>query len=62
MADIRLKTSTTVAAQSDVQTELATQEQEWFELQPIEKKLISYSLGLGLALLVIFVFVFGAVN
>jgi len=33
-------------------------EDEWFDLQPIEKKLIGYSLSLGIALLVIFIFAF----
>ncbi|NLC76954.1 MAG: hypothetical protein GX750_04965 [Clostridia bacterium] len=32
--------------------------EEWFDLLPIEKKLIGYSLGLGITLLVIFVLVF----
>ncbi|MCL6638370.1 MAG: hypothetical protein K6T80_01645 [Firmicutes bacterium] len=34
-------------------------EDEWYELLPVEKKLISYSLGLGIILLVVFIFVFG---
>lgn len=34
-------------------------EDEWYDLLPIEKKLISYSLGLGIVLLVIFIFAFG---
>jgi hypothetical protein len=33
-------------------------EDEWFDLLPVEKKLISYSLALGVALLVVFIFVF----
>lgn len=33
-------------------------EQEWFDLLPIEKKLIGYSLGLGVLLLGIFILVF----
>ena len=33
--------------------------EEWYDLLPIEKKLILYSLSLGIALLVIFVFAFG---
>ncbi|MFX4263501.1 hypothetical protein ACOBQJ_15050 [Pelotomaculum propionicicum] len=37
----------------------AVQEDEWYDLLPIEKKLISYTLGLGVFLLVIFLFVFG---
>lgn len=62
MAGIHYNTKGTIEPQNRVQTELATQEQEWFELQPIEKKLIGYSLGLGLVLLVIFVFAFGIVH
>jgi hypothetical protein len=62
MADIRLRENAPVAAKTDVQAELAVQEQEWFELQPIEKKLCGYSLGLGLGLLVVFVFVFGVIK
>jgi hypothetical protein len=34
-------------------------EEEWYDLLPIEKKLIGYSLGLGVVLLVIFIFAFG---
>jgi hypothetical protein len=34
-------------------------EDEWYDLLPVEKKLISYSLGLGIVLLVIFIFAFG---
>jgi hypothetical protein len=34
-------------------------EDEWYDLLPIEKKLIGYSLGLGIALLVVFIFAFG---
>ena len=32
---------------------------EWYDLLPIEKKLISYSLGLGIILLAIFMVSFG---
>lgn len=35
---------------------------EWYDLLPIEKKLISYSLGLGLTLLAIFIVSFGVLN
>ncbi|MDU2063217.1 MAG: hypothetical protein E6713_00150 [Sporomusaceae bacterium] len=41
-----------------VQLEMAQQEAQWFDLQPIEKKLIAYSLGIGVALLVVFIFGF----
>ena len=34
-------------------------EEEWYDLLPIEKKLITYSLALGVALLVVFIFAFG---
>ncbi|GEA19089.1 hypothetical protein [Moorella sp. E306M] len=33
------------------QERLMQQEEEWFDLMPIEKRLISYSLGLGIVLL-----------
>jgi hypothetical protein len=33
-------------------------EEEWYDLLPVEKKLIGYSLSLGVALLVVFVVVF----
>ncbi len=29
------------------------QEEEWFDLMPVEKKLISFTLGLGVVLLVV---------
>jgi len=32
---------------------------EWYDLLPIEKKHIAYSLGLGLTLLAIFIVIFG---
>jgi hypothetical protein len=34
-------------------------EEEWYDLLPVEKKLIGYSLTLGVALLVVFIFAFG---
>lgn len=34
-------------------------EEEWYDLLPIEKKLIGYSLGLGVILLVVFILAFG---
>ena len=34
------------------------EEEEWYDLLPIEKKLIGWSLGLGIALLIVFVFAF----
>jgi hypothetical protein len=33
--------------------------EEWFDLLPVEKKLIGYSLTLGILLLVVFIFAFG---
>ncbi|MGE4273963.1 MAG: hypothetical protein AB7E31_14055 [Desulfitobacterium sp.] len=33
-------------------------EDEWYDLLPIEKKLIGYSLGLGISLLIVFVIIF----
>ncbi|MFZ5649401.1 MAG: hypothetical protein ACOY4I_00915 [Bacillota bacterium] len=32
--------------------------EEWYDLLPIEKKLIGWSLGIGLSLLVVFVILF----
>jgi hypothetical protein len=37
-------------------------EEEWYDLLPVEKKLIGYSLALGIALLVVFVFSFGVIK
>jgi hypothetical protein len=37
-------------------------EDEWYDLLPVEKKLISYSLGLGIALLVVFIIYFRVLN
>lgn len=34
--------------------ELVAQDEEWFDLTPIEKKLCGISLGLGVSLMVIF--------
>jgi hypothetical protein len=34
-------------------------EEEWYDLLPVEKRLISYSLILGIVLLVIFILIFG---
>jgi len=34
-------------------------EEEWYDLLPVEKKLIAYSLILGVVLLVVFIFAFG---
>ena len=40
----------------DAQNEM---EEQWFPLQPIEIKMLTYTFGLGLILLVVFFFVFG---
>lgn len=47
------------AQQSKVNAQEMLDADEWHDLLPIEKKLISYSLGLGIVLLVIFIFAFG---
>ena len=62
MANVYSSVGVHDSARAEVQAELTNQEQEWFELQPIEKRLISYSLGLGLGLLVIFVVAFGVIH
>lgn len=54
MAEVKIRE----ANQPMVQSQKPQYEDEWFELQPIEKKLISYSLGLGVALLLLFIFLF----
>lgn len=41
--------------------ELDNDADEYFELQPIEKKLCAYSLGLGLLLMIVFVIFFEAI-
>ncbi|WP_037351302.1 hypothetical protein [Anaeroarcus burkinensis] len=51
-------------AHAEVLTEVYEEEKpkkvetEWFDLQPIEKKLCAYSLGLGLGLLAVFILLF----
>ena len=45
-------------ALSSVSEKSVTQEDEWFDLQPIEKKLCGYSFGLGIALLIVFILAF----
>jgi hypothetical protein len=37
-------------------------EDEWYDLLPVEKKLIGYSLALGVVLLVVFIFAFGIIK
>jgi hypothetical protein len=33
-------------------------EEEWYDLLPVEKKLVGYSLGLGIVMLIIFFLIF----
>lgn len=58
MADTNVSTTALAPKRPNVHEEIQLQEQEWFDLQPIEKKLIGYSFGLGIVLLVIFTLVF----
>lgn len=44
--------------QSSVNVKDVLAEDEWYDLLPVEKKLISITFGLGLVLMVIFVIVF----
>ena len=44
--------------QSSVNVQEVLAEDEWYDLLPVEKKLIAISLGLGVVLMVIFVIVF----
>lgn len=39
--------------------ETALPQEEWYDLLPVEKKLMGYSLVLGVGLLVVFIFAFG---
>ena len=50
-----------MAENKDVSVAAAQDEMvdQWFDLLPIEKKLLSYTFGLGIVLLIIFFFVFG---
>ncbi|WP_157833530.1 hypothetical protein [Desulfotruncus alcoholivorax] len=45
-----------IEQQPNVKAEMEAQ--EWYDLLPVEKKLIKYSLSLGIVLLVVFIFVF----
>ena len=45
-------------ADQNLQVSELLQEEEWYDLLPIEKKLIGWSLGIGVSLLVIFIVVF----
>ena len=54
MAEVKIREADQLARQA----QLASPEEEWFELQPIEKKLIRYSLILGIGLLLVFIYIF----
>jgi hypothetical protein len=43
-------------AEPEVKTDLAAE--EWYDLLPVEKRLMGWSLGLGVVLLVIFILIF----
>jgi len=45
---------------SSINVEEVLGEDEWYDLLPVEKKLISITLGLGLSFMVIFIIVFKA--
>jgi len=47
-----------LAEQSSVNVREVLAEDEWYDLLPVEKKLIFYSFGLGIVLMVIFVLAF----
>lgn len=47
-----------IAEQSPVNVQEVLDEDEWYDLLPVEKKLIGYTFGLGMVLMVIFVLVF----
>lgn len=53
MAEIQVKMEGQPASVSEI-----LEAEEWYDLLPIEKKLISWSLGIGLALLVLFILIF----
>ncbi len=54
MAEVKIREADQLARQ----VQLDSPEEEWFELQPIEKKLIRYSLILGIGLLIVFIGIF----
>lgn len=62
MSDSDVPAGVPAAVRSDVRAELENLEQEWYELQPVEKKLVRYSLGIGIVLLAVFIAVFGVFN
>ncbi|MEW6140342.1 MAG: hypothetical protein AB1733_19150 [Thermodesulfobacteriota bacterium] len=46
-------------AQTGGAVETALPQEEWYDLLPVEKKLMGYSLALGIGLLIVFIFAFG---
>ncbi len=62
MTNSRVPAGAPAAVKPDVPAELTNLEQEWYDLQPVEKKLVRYSLGIGIVLLAIFIVVFGVFN
>ena len=58
MATQELQAETVAAVHEIAPAKPTSDEQEWFDLLPIEKKLCGYSLGLGIALLAVFILVF----
>jgi hypothetical protein len=59
MAERTITSSTQIPASQSSGAANSAAEEEWFDLLPVEKKLIGYSLGLGVILLVVFIFAFG---
>ncbi len=52
------KVQTNTSQQSSVNVQEVLAEDEWYDLLPVEKKLISITFGLGVVLMVIFVLAF----
>lgn len=46
------------AAEQPASVSAMLEAEEWYDLLPIEKKLIGWSLGIGIVLLVVFILVF----
>ncbi|CCO07331.1 hypothetical protein [Desulforamulus hydrothermalis] len=55
MAEVKIRDAEQTLARARQE---ASYQDEWFELQPIEKKLITYSLALGIGLLIVFILIF----
>lgn len=58
MAGVDTKVASSPLSHAEEHAEIRLQAEEWFDLQPIEKKLITYSFSLGIFLLILFIFVF----